>query len=182
MKKQDLLKSIGILAASFCLFFTNVNGQTIDDQSANSGILRLGLGLNTGHSTSRFYDLAIGGDIRLQKDFYSNVAGMVSLGYTSFFQRDEFGAGSIDLIPLKAGLKLFTMDRLYLSGEIGPAFGTDDNNNSSPFGRGLLLVYTPGIGLDFNNGLDLGFRYEGLSKNGSNLGQLAFRLAYGFRL
>ena len=67
------------------------------------------------------------------------------------------------------------MERFYISGEVGAAFGTDENQKTA-------LVYAPGIGVGFNKGIDLGLRYEGFAQNGSNLAQVALRLAYGFNL
>ncbi|HEY1024609.1 MAG TPA: outer membrane beta-barrel protein [Sphingobacteriaceae bacterium] len=183
MRFKTLPEKAGIVLAGFALFVSfAASAQTQITTIGTPGVVRLGVGLNTGHSISKFYNVTVGGDVRLQKDLYSNISGTLSLGYTSFFQKKEFGGGNVDMVPVKAGLKFFTMDHFYLSGEVGPAFGTDNNNDSSAFGKGTLLVYTPGLGVDFNNGLDFGFRYEGLSRNGSHLGQVAFRLAYGFKL
>ncbi len=155
------------------LFITNsVNAQT-KEPSGDSHDTRLGIGLSLGLPTNDAFNIAVGGDLRLQKDFYSNVSGLLSLGYTNFSVKDD--GGSIGYVPLKVGVKIFPVARFYFSGEVGAAFGTDD-------GQGTALVYAPGVGLGFNNGIDLGLRYEGFSQNGGNLGQVALRIAYGFNL
>lgn len=162
-------------AAAVALFFTvNVNAQT-KEPSGDSKDTRLGFGLSVGIPTNDDYNIAVGGDLRLQKDFYSNISGILSLGYTNFSIKDALGGGSIGFIPLKAGIKFFPTERFYFSGEVGAAFGTDE-------GQGTAFVYAPGIGIGFNKGIDLGLRYEGFSQNGGNLGQVALRIAYGFNL
>ncbi|WP_207420998.1 hypothetical protein [Desertivirga brevis] len=149
---------------------------TVSAQSAghDSRDTRLGIGLSLGIPTHDAYNFAVGGDLRLQKDFYSNVSGLLSLGYTNFSLKGE-DAGSAGFVPLKAGLKVFPMERFYISGEVGAGFGTKENQKTA-------FVWAPGIGLGFNNGLDLGLRYEEFRNQGNGLGQVALRIAYGFNL
>lgn len=171
--KRNTINLLSTVAATVALFFSaNVSAQETKGDSKDT---RLGIGLSLGLPTNDAYNIAVGGDLRLQKDFYSNVSGILSLGYTNFSVKDELGGGSYGFVPLKAGIKVFPKERFYFSGEIGAAFGTDE-------GQGTGFLYAPGIGLGFNNGLDLGLRYEGLSQNGGNLGQVALRIAYGFNL
>jgi hypothetical protein len=168
-------KKLGMAIVLAVLLITNsVRAQT-KEPSGDSRDTRLGIGLSLGLPTDDAFNIAVGGDLRLQKDFYSNVSGLLSLGYTNFSVKDDLGGGSVGYVPLKAGIKVFPMARFYISGEVGAAFGTDD-------GQGTAFVYAPGIGLGFNNGIDLGLRYEGFSQNGGNLGQVALRIAYGFNL
>lgn len=170
------------LVATAALFFSaSAHAQT--EPAGDSHDTRLGLGLSLGIPTEDAYKIAIGGDLRLQKDFYSNVSGLLSLGYTSFSIKDEAGGGSADYIPLKVGVKIFPIERFYVSGEVGAAFGAAKS-------EGTGFVYAPGIGIGFNRGIDLGLRYEGVSGlnyegfpgNKLKLGQVALRIAYGFNL
>jgi hypothetical protein len=164
---------LSTVVAAVALFFTaSVSAQT--EPAGDSRDTRLGIGLSVGLPTNDLYNIAVGGDLRLQKDFYSNISGLLSLGYTNFSIKDEAGGGSLGFIPLKAGVKIFPTERFYFSGELG-AFGSDK-------GQETAFVYAPGIGIGFNRGIDLGLRYEGISVNNSNLGQVALRLAYGFNL
>lgn len=164
-------KFMASAVAAVALFFaTNANAQT--EPAGDSQDTRLGIGLSLGIPTHDAFNFAIGGDLRLQKDFSSNISGIASLGYTNFSAKGE-DAGSIGFIPLKAGVKVFPMERFYISGEIGAGFGTDDGQKTS-------FVWSPGIGVGLNNGLDLGLRYESFSKY--DLGQVALRIAYGFNL
>lgn len=166
-------KPFASLFAAVALFFTT--GTSAQEIRGDSHDTRVGLGLNLGVPTTNGFNFAVGGDVRLQKDFYSNVSGILSLGYTNF-SADGEDAGSIGFIPLKAGVKVFPLERFYISGELGAGFGTDK-------GQKTAFVWAPGIGLGFNNGLDLGLRYEEFDwSGGGSLGQVALRIAYGFNL
>jgi hypothetical protein len=82
----------------------------------------------------------------------------------------------VDFIPLKLGVKIFPVQRLYISGEAGAAFGVGNHNSGTSF------VYAPGVGIGTDAGLDFGLRYEGYARNAHNLGQVALRIAYGWTL
>jgi len=171
--KTSNFKAIATTFAAIALFFaTSAKAQT--EPRGDSKDTRLGVGLSLGLPTTDGFNFAVGGDLRLQKDFYSNVSGILSLGYTNFSTEGE-NTGSVGFIPLKAGIKVFPLERFYISGEVGAGFGTDS-------GQKTAFVWAPGIGLGFNNGLDLGLRYEEFRTNGFGLGQVALRIAYGFNL
>lgn len=157
-------------ATAVALFL--VSSESVKAQT-DSQAWRLGLGLSAGIPTNDAYNFAIGGDVRLQKDFTENISGILSVGYNSFTAKNNFP--SADFIPVKAGAKFFVAESVYLSGELGAGIGTKS-------GSGTSFLYAPGVGYASNSGLDLSLRYEGASNNGFTLGQVALRLAYGFRL
>lgn len=169
MKKSIVLKAS--VVATVALLFINFQ---LKAQSGDSHATRLGIGFNIGAPTTDGYDLSLGGDVRLQKDFSGNVSGILTAGYTNF-SLDGEESGSVGFIPLKAGLKVFPLPKLYISGELGAGFGTDD-------GQKTAFIWSPGIGYGLNNGLDLGARYEEFSRDGGKVGHVAFRIAYGFPL
>lgn len=165
------IKIMASAVAAVALFFTtNVNAQ-----SADSKALRLGVGVSAGIPTNDAYGFAIGGDLRLQKDFSSNVSGLLSAGYNNFSRKDSYGGGSYGMIPVKAGAKIFFAESAYFSGELGAGFGTESGSKTA-------FLWAPGIGYGFDSGLDLGLRYEGAEVSGGSLGQVALRIAYGFKL
>lgn len=168
---KNSTKFFATAVAAVALFFTtNVNAQS-DDSKA----LRLGIGLNAGLPTTKAYGFVIGGDLRLQKDFSSNISGILSAGYNSWSRKDSYGGGSYGMIPVKAGAKVFFAESAYFSGELGAGFGTES-------GSKIAFLWAPGIGYGFDSGLDLGLRYEGAEVKGASLGQVALRIAYGFKL
>lgn len=175
MKKSTKLVASAVAAVAM---FIGTNQASAQSSSGDSQAVRLGVGVSAGLPTNDNYNIALGGDLRLQKDFFSNISGTLSAGYTNFSVKDEFKStlgDSRGYIPVKAGIKIFPVERFYIGAEVGAGFGTDK-------GQGTALVYAPGIGLGFNNGVDVGVRYEGFAQDGNNLGQVALRLAYGFKL
>lgn len=173
MKRHSNKFFTAVVAIAVLLVSTNAKAQ--NEPAGDSKDTRLGIGLSLGLPTNDAYNIAVGGDLRLQKDFSSNLSGLLSVGYTNFSVKDELGGGSYGFVPLKVGVKIFPVERFYFSGEIGAGIGTDK-------GQETAFLYAPGVGLGFNNGIDLGLRYEGLSVNSANLGQVALRIAYGFNL
>ncbi len=166
--KLTFKSMVAVVAAAAMFISVNANAQDGDSKA-----LRLGIGASVGIPTNDGFNIAVGGDARLQKDFSSNVSGLLSAGYTNFSLKG--GNGSIGYIPVKVGVKVFPVQRFYFSGELGAGFGTDS-------GQGTAFVYAPGIGVGTNTGWDFGLRYEGFNQNGGNLGQVALRVAYGFTL
>jgi hypothetical protein len=168
MKKYT--KIVAVAAAALAIFFTtNVNAQSAP---------KFGIGLNVGVPTQTGYSFAIGGDLRYQFDIDKQLSVPLTAGYTNISIKDTYGGGSFGYIPVKAGLKYFfneTGSGVYGLGEVGAAFGTNS-------GSGTSFVYSPVVGYAWSSGLDLGVKYEGLSKSGANNGYVGLRLAYGFKL
>ena len=174
MKKfTNILRATGI--ASLLIIGLNVSAQTVPADDSKD--VRFGLGLNLGLPTSNGYNFVFGGDLRLQKDFSSNVSGIASIGYNNYSFEDGAANNSLGVVPLKVGIKVFPMERVYFSAEIGAGF--DATKNIDP---GTAFIYSPGVGVGFNNGLDLSLRYEGLSRKTYDPGMVALRIAYGFNL
>lgn len=155
--------------AAIALFLTtNVNAQT-----------NLGIGLNVGAATSDKYELAIGGDVRLQFDLTKQLSLPVTTGYTHI----TTGGGAstpndFGYIPVKAGLKYFfdaTGSGLYGLGEAGAAIGVTKD-------AGTSLLLSPAVGYSWSNGLDLSVKYEGMPRTLKNTDHIALRIAYGFKL
>jgi len=144
---------------------------------------RLGFGLNAGLPTQDPYDYNLGADVRLQYDISKRYSVTLTTGFSNFFVPGD--DNDLGYIPAKIGFKGFVLkDKLYLLGEAGFAFSvTNDYSKNS-------LILSPGIGYATKY-IDLSVRYEyyndfpsldgdGNPKDG--LGQIALRLAYGFRL
>jgi hypothetical protein len=73
---------------------------------------RIGFGINAGVATSDAFKYALGGDIRVQKNFNERLSGTLTTGFTHFFEKDHFASynqyGSpYNVIPVKLGLKYF---------------------------------------------------------------------------
>lgn len=185
MKKTKFLLASAVAAVAILIGSNNSSAQTSTPvNDGDSKATRLGIGISAGLPTTDGYSFALGGDLRLQQDFTSNVSGLLSVGYNTFSLEDgpatALGSDNLDYIPVKIGLKVFPVQRFYFSGEVGAGFPTRDGSKTA-------FVYAPGIGIGTNMGIDIGLRYEGMTGDANvlslkNPGQVALRLAYGFRL
>lgn len=175
---KTLLIATFLITMSMLVFTESTQAQErISNDDAFKNSTRLGIGLNLGLPAQNQYDFVIGGELSLQRDFSKVVAGMLSAGYTDFSFDNKNGESfsSIGFIPVKAGVKIFPGRPFYFSAEAGAAFNTNK-------GLGTAFVYAPGIGFGFNNGLDVGLRFEDYVRNSFSPSQFALRISYGFKL
>ncbi|KAA2238494.1 hypothetical protein F0L74_19925 [Chitinophaga agrisoli] len=142
------------------------------------------VGLSLGGSTDNSFEPVTGVDLRVQKRIVPSLYGMLTAGFTRFFNPLPWLATWPDgtpfpgqtenyynLFPIKGGLQLFALGNLYLTGEAG--IGINTNGNSS-------FIWSPGVGLIFNDRLDVGLRFETFTAL-THANQLALRVAYSFK-
>ncbi len=173
----------GMMMAAALLFGTAAMAQDITqpDPNYDQG-WRLGFGLNGGIMTDDLYDFGLGGDIRAQYDFNRRISITMTTGFTNLFIGDD--VPDLGFIPLKAGFKVFWWEnQFYALAEAGAAFPIT-NDYSGQIDNSLLL--SPGIGWA-SKYVDLSLRYEHYSAfpsedGGTGVGQIALRLAYGFKI
>lgn len=170
---------IAMFMTTVSMLFQTANAQTQDRMGDDNfrKATRLGVGLNLGVPAQSQYDFVLGGELSVQRDFSKVIAGMLSAGYSdlSFDNKNDAPFSSIGFIPVKAGVKIYPRRPFYFSAEAGAAFNTNK-------GLGTAFVYTPGIGFGFNNGLDVGLRFEDFVRDGYAPSQFALRISYGFKL
>lgn len=172
--KQSLIS----IVTFFIFSVSNVHAQS--NQIHNSGAMYIGIGLSGGWPTSLEYDFAVGGDLRLQKYFDNTISGLLTMGYVNYTDNsrgleDSGFIKNLGLIPIKLGLKVQTAEQLYFCAEAGAAF-------SAQQGLGTAFIYSPCIGIAFEEGFDLSIRYDGLSRESFNPGLIALRVAYNFKI
>ncbi|RFZ94573.1 hypothetical protein D0C36_03235 [Mucilaginibacter conchicola] len=173
MKKVNKLIAAAFTAAALFIG-TNVNAQTTPKSNWRLGIGVEGLApVGDLHTGSNF---GLGGTARLQYGLGSNVALSLTSGYYNFFAKEVNGIKGDDLgiVPVKAGIKAFVANNIYLGAEIGAGFETRENGNTK-------LIASPGIGWA-NSSWDVGARYENFSGQSNNYGTVGLRIAYGFPL
>lgn len=167
-----------IFAVTFLFFLSN----QVHAQENYEKAWRMGIGLNAGIPTHDPYDFALGGDIRFQRDLSSKYSLTFTTGFNNLFVEGQ--DNDLGFIPVKIGFKAFVLkDQLYLLGETGGAFAVTNGHDDSS------LILSPGIGYATKS-IDLSLRYEHytnfpkVTNNGvsDGLGQVAFRIAYGFKL
>jgi Outer membrane protein beta-barrel domain len=93
------------------------------------------------------------------------------------------GASSADYAPLKIGVKYYFSDGFYGEAQFGAVIQTGPSVQFST-DNDVSLAYSPGIGYSFDNGIEIGARYEQWKTGGSvgTLSQLGIRVAYAFKL
>ncbi|MBB6497944.1 outer membrane beta-barrel protein [Pedobacter cryoconitis] len=179
MKRLFLLTAIaGIFA------FSNVSAQTKDPAMSGQ---KLGIGLDfalpTGN-TNNLYKLGFGGSLQYQTPIAQSLNFTADAGFLSFSGKDfgGFKYPKYSAIPVKAGLRYFLVENVFVGGEIGAAFGTSSGAKTS-------FIYTPGVGVEFpvanKSTIELGARYEGWTGGNNNIivpvkNFIGFRLAYNF--
>ncbi len=176
-----------VSAAIFGLLFTtNVHAQKP----------KLGIGLHAGvPTTDDYFNIAVGAEVRLQFDVAKQLYVPFATGFTSFEpkRRDAVvilpdgtlssgKALDYQYIPVKAGLKYFfdpSGSGLYGLAEVGAAIGLSRRSK-------VGFLYAPAIGYSWSSGLDLGLKYEAISKGlrftDDTIREIAVRVAYGFKL
>lgn len=182
MKKYTKIMASAVAALAIFVT-TNANAQTASEPT-NPSRQKLGIGINAGVPTNSGSSFALGADLRYQVDLDRQLSIPITAGFTSIFNKDvtiggtTFKPDNFNYIPAKAGLKYFFSPSgagAYALAEAGAAFGTNEGAKTS-------FVYSPAVGYAWDNGLDLGVKYEGLSRDGMSNGYVGLRLAYGFKL
>lgn len=187
--KINKIKNLFGFAAALLFGFTANAQDTADNYDQG---FRLGFGLNAGYVFDEPYDFALGGDVRLQYDLSQKTSLTLTTGFTNLFAGEQNGVDIKDLgfIPVKAGFKAFVWeDSFYVLGEAGAGFAVT-NRDEYEGTNSTSLILAPGIGYA-NKYIDLSVRYEHYSDfptynsngtEGTGTGQLALRIAYGFKL
>lgn len=193
METRSKIRSLFFAAALALTGATQAQTTTTTTEATNYDQgFRLGFGINGGYMfnpSDRFGDVdvfsgpALGADVRLQYDFSKRLSVTLTTGYNHFFIDDDIkdlpGTDYCDIgqIPVKAGFKAFFWeDQFYGLAEAGVGFTVSKNN---PFDEKNTVILSPGIGWA-NKYVDLSLRYEHYTE--FETGQVALRLAYGFRL
>lgn len=177
MKKLFLLTAIAGLFA-----FSSVKAQ----DAAMSGP-KLGIGAEFGFPLGDFGKVSkfgVGGSLLYQHPIADKLNVTGSAGYLNFQGKDyDLGGvtvkgGNAGFIPVKAGLRYFLAENIFVNGEVGAVFGTAD-------GAGTAFAYSPGVGVEFpvadKSTIELGARYEGWSNDGTS-SFIGLRLAWNFGL
>ena len=173
---------------------TSTPASSAKTTSSNGIIWSVGVdaGLPTGN-LSNAYNWNLGGSVQADIPVVQNQLFVtVNAGYNSIFGKNNIdGTGldatNIQLLPVKAGLKYFPVNHLYVQGEAGAAFSL--NKSDLGFDNSAAFIYAPQVGYQFPIGgksfLDAGVRYEGSTKFNSTISDskvnfVALRVAYAF--
>lgn len=164
---------------------------------------KFGIGIEYGIPTSDYdtyyknslYKYGIGGSLKfdiptLASNFYVTLSG----GFTTFKTNNKTSTflkelyqgrapTSEDFAPLKIGLKYYFTKGFFGEAQAGMVVHTGPSVEFISDSERSFL-YSPGIGYYFDNGIEVGARYESWKLGGSvgNMSQLGIRIAYAFKL
>ncbi|WCT10055.1 outer membrane beta-barrel protein [Mucilaginibacter jinjuensis] len=187
------LSRVAFAVIAFACLSISQHAEAQAKDSENTWRLGIGVepGLPVGNDIRYVSRFSLGGSLRLQYDVKGPVSLMLTSGYTNFFGREftqsiAIGGGktvynnvkfdNYGIIPVKIGAKIFAGQNLYVSAEGGAGFETTGSD------KNVKMILSPGIGYATNFGLDFGARYDYYSGQNDNFGQVALRIAYGFKL
>jgi len=171
-----------IASLTFIALFFNNNARA---QTTPAGKLNLSFGLETGLPTRDVKNeviFTLGATAQLQYGLTDKLAATFTIGAYLFAPKispyNGYREPGFGLIPVKAGLKYFILQNIYVAGEAG--IGREVTKAGFAGGQTKFL-WTPGIGYA-NKRWDFGIRYESLTSNYVNYGLVSARVAYGFGL
>ena len=162
----------------FWLFAVILFTQNFRSTAQTSNPLKIGFGISNGVQIQDPAGYALGGDINIQKNITNRVAVTASAGFNHYFfsTGDTYvGTGEPsktipwNSIPLKAGIKAFVDNHMYVAAEAGAALFLEGGKPS--------FLWSPSVGAVFGKGLDLSVKYENI-KGFKELRQVAVRVAY----
>jgi hypothetical protein len=141
------------------------------------------------------YKYGIGGSLKFDIPTSSpNLYVTLSGGFTTFKTNEKTSTmikalymgrvpTSEDFAPLKVGLKYYMSKGFFGEAQAGMVVHTGRSVEFISDGDRSFL-YSPGIGYSFDNGIEVGARYESWRLGGTvgNMSQLGIRIAYAFKL
>jgi hypothetical protein len=170
---------------TFLLTLAVLGGVTFSCFAQKADIHKFSIGIDAGvpvGTASNISTFTIGGSLKYDQPIAEKLCFTVSAGYTYFPYKNDITSANLGYIktnsgegyiPLKAGIKYFITDTFYGEGQLGASISTAS-------GGGTFFAYAPGVGYKFDTRADIGVRYEGWSKGGNTISQIAARLAYSF--
>ncbi|MBS7566680.1 hypothetical protein KHS38_19910 [Mucilaginibacter sp. Bleaf8] len=159
--------------------------KTID----RSQVWYLGVAATGGIGWDEPYRSVSGGELFLQRDLGSGLTGVLSTGYTNIATDSDIKP--VNIVPLQAGIRLKMARGLFIQGEIGAAFGPNEEYvvYLDPTNGAVVtdlrpyrsLMYSVSTGFSFGSGLEAGVKFEDYGLQ-SQYKQFALRLGYRLRL
>lgn len=176
--KSKLGLSLVVLSAFIC------------SQASAQGRPSLSIGAELGIPTANLnatQKIGLGGSLKAAFPIFEGGAFTLSGGIINFSGDEYRGPGdlivkrpALNFIPLKAGLKyMVSPNGFYMEPQLGYTSINTPNDNTSAKGG---FTYAYNLGYMLSPQVDLSTRFEGLSRNGSNLNHVGVRLAYNFSL
>ena len=174
MKKVLLFVAVIAISAA-------VNAQK--KSSANPTVFSLGVegSVPSGTFHTLGYNFGIGGSAQVDHKISSDAAITLNVGYINYSNKSTTPKYHFSVIPVLAGVKYWFSPKVYGSAQLGAAFNSAKvSNSNSAAATSTGFAYSPGIGFNITNGLDLLVKYFGNSVSGGTFSSFGARLAYTF--
>lgn len=172
-----------------------------------SSDLFFGVAAITGWGLNSPPTYVLGGEFFLQKDFGGSISGTLSGGYVHHAfdhnwrksisihdagYTEEYRMSGYEAIPLKAGIRKYTGEKLFFGFEVGVSLGlnqpgilkTTDINGTverTLYRADNSFVYAVSAEYSFDNGFETGVKFENYT-NFRHIRQLNLRVAYKLKL
>jgi hypothetical protein len=130
-----------------------------------------GGGIRLAYPTGDFgegWGFGVGGELQGEARVASSVTIPFSAGYTRFIGKKFLGERlpGIGLIPILGGLRIYPSSNFFIGGKVGYGILVGEGESEGAFN------YEPQIGYNGRK-VQVGFGYNGLTKDGETLGHLA---------
>ena len=175
------MKKLLLAVAVITISAATVNAQK--SSMANSTNFSIGLegSVPSGTFHSLGYNFGIGGSAQVDHKISSDAAITFYAGYINYSNKSSTPKYHFSVIPVLGGVKYWFSPKVYGSAQLGAAFNSAKvSNSNSAAATSTGFAYSPGIGFNITNGLDLLVKYFGNSVSGGTFSSFGARLAYTF--
>lgn len=168
------------------LFFAAImlTAATVNAQLGTSFSIGLEGAVPMGDFNKAGYKFGIGGSAQVDHKVASDMAITLNAGYITYNNKSTTPSFRFNVIPVLAGIKYWFTPKIYGSGQLGAAFNSTKVNNTSGNQTSTGFAYSPGIGFNITDNIDLLVKYFGnsVSNNGESaaFSNIGARLAYTF--
>lgn len=153
----------------------NVKAQAPDGFQFGAGI-RLALPVGGFSDTHSF---GIGGELQGEYGFNEKFSGVITSGYTHFFGKSisvlgtSLKFGSVGLIPIIAGARVYPSKNLFIGAQAGIGIFTANSSSEAAFD------WQPQVGFNSEH-FQVALNYNGLSKDGTTVSQIGLTGVFKF--
>lgn len=164
------------------LFFAaiTITAATVNAQMGTSFSLGLEAAVPMGDFNKLGYKFGFGGSLQVDHKVASDMALTLNAGYITHNNKTTTPSVRFNVIPVLAGVKYWFSPKVYGSAQLGAAFNSAKVNNQTGNSTSTGFAYSPGVGFNISNNIDLLVKYFGNSVNGGSFSSIGARLAYTF--
>lgn len=126
------------------------------------------------------YKFGIGGSLQVDHKVASDMALTFNAGYITHNNKDATPSIRFNVIPVLGGVKYWFSPKVYGSAQLGAAFNSTKVNNATGNSTTTGFAYSPGVGFNISNNVDLLVKYFGNSVKDGSFSSIGARIAYTF--